>query len=294
DKQGNKLVTDEVKSDLKLGTYTVKAREIAGYKVSGETVKVVELTEAMPTQQAVFIYDKQTTSSGSDDTSDDTTNKDENNKEEVKEEVSEQIIINIDKDKLDLPTVKDGESSQIKDITSHWANESIVKVVERGLMKGKTNESFAPNDTLTRAEIAVILERMLDTKNIKQTSTFKDIKGNEWYAEAVLKMNVIGLINGYENEKFAPKENVKRVEVISLIARLLEYIGADISVENPEEILAQYGDVDQIPNWAKKQIAWCVQTGIVSGNEKGNLSPNEAMTRAEMAVVLSKVLDIIE
>ncbi|MEG2197624.1 MAG: polysaccharide lyase family 8 super-sandwich domain-containing protein, partial [Cellulosilyticaceae bacterium] len=294
DRQGNKLVADEVKLDLKLGTYTVKAREIAGYKVSGETVKVVELTEAMPTQQVVFIYDKQTTSSGSDDTSDDTTNKDENNKEEVKEEVSEQIIINIDKDKLDLPTVKDGESSQIKDITSHWANESIVKVVERGLMKGKTNESFAPNDTLTRAEIAVILERMLDTKNIKQTSAFKDIKGNEWYAEAVLKMNAIGLINGYENEKFAPKENVKRVEVISLIARLLEYIGADISVENPEEILAQYGDVDQIPNWAKKQIAWCVQTGIVSGNEKGNLSPNEAMTRAEMAVVLSKVLDIIE
>lgn len=183
-----------------------------------------------------------------------------------------------------------GKPEKLTDIHNHWAKESINKVVKAGYMVGRNDTSFKPQENLTRAEMAVVLNRILPIK-ITATSQFKDIKGSEWYAQSILNMTGAGILAGYEDNTFKPKENIKRSEVMALLARVVKYNDGYVPVKDPDAILAGYKDFGNIPQWGKEDIAWCVQQGIIGGDEKGNLNTNAYITRAEIAAALSRILE---
>ena len=60
------------------------------------------------------------------------------------------------------PQYKPEEPQPVDDITGHWAEESIRWCMERGLLKGYPDGSLQPDNPVTRAELAVILDRMED------------------------------------------------------------------------------------------------------------------------------------
>ena len=60
------------------------------------------------------------------------------------------------------PQYKPEEPEKIDDITGHWAEKAIRRCMERGLLKGYPDGSFGPDKPVTRAELAVILDRMED------------------------------------------------------------------------------------------------------------------------------------
>ncbi|WP_245238035.1 Ig-like domain-containing protein [Paenibacillus etheri] len=112
-------------------------------------------------------------------------------------------------------------SSSYKDVdTTYWALQSISVVTAQGLMKGYEDGSFKPNQLITRAEMAIIVERLLDNTQ-SGTSSFKDINSGHWAKNAIDQAKVAGIINGYLDGTFRPNQTLTRAEAVVTINRLL-------------------------------------------------------------------------
>ncbi|MEK4235841.1 Ig-like domain-containing protein [Paenibacillus sp. FSL H7-0714] len=112
-------------------------------------------------------------------------------------------------------------SSSYKDVdTTYWALQSISIVTAQGLMKGYEDGSFKPNQLITRAEMAIIVERLLDNAQ-SGTSSFKDINSGHWAKNAIDGAKATGIINGYLDGTFRPNQTLTRAEAVVMINRLL-------------------------------------------------------------------------
>ncbi|MEK8127911.1 S-layer homology domain-containing protein [Paenibacillus filicis] len=114
---------------------------------------------------------------------------------------------------------------------------------------------------------------------------FADLKGHwvETYADRLIGM---GVIRGFEDQTFRPNQKVTRAEFVKMAVDLLAL--------KPTAAPAAFADNDSIPFWAKGAVDSAVEAGIIQGyEEQGKLwfKPNQSITRAEMAVILSKVLE---
>lgn len=194
----------------------------------------------------------------------------------IKYEIGESV-------RVESETVKD-MSTKLTDIVGHWAEDSIRKVINAGYMKGKTESTFCPTDNLTRGEIAVILDRIVDTKGSNESS-FNDIIGNEWYAQSISNMSSQGLIKGYGDQTFRPKNSITRAEVVVILARL-----SQDRTYNGEKSLNDYKDGKQVSEWAKEDVVWAINKGLIKGNNNNELNMNKNMSRAEFAEILCRLL----
>ena len=111
--------------------------------------------------------------------------------------------------------------SDVSDDT--WYSEYVKKASASGIING-SDGMFLPNNNITRQDAALIIYRVLKLKNIEMNSgkSFSDDSEISEYAkDAVSKMAVIGVINGYDG-KFMPKNNITRAEAVTMIARALD------------------------------------------------------------------------
>lgn len=102
---------------------------------------------------------------------------------------------------------------------SHWAAEAIGQVSRSGMMKGYTDGSFKPNQTITRAEMATLLSRLI-TSGDGQSAKLSDIAGH-WAQAAIERMSQAGMITGYEDGTFRPNQTLTRAEAVTIINRAL-------------------------------------------------------------------------
>ncbi|USG66548.1 InlB B-repeat-containing protein [Brevibacillus ruminantium] len=115
----------------------------------------------------------------------------------------------------------------------------------------------------------------------KQPVNFSDLSGH--WAKANIKQAVrMGFVSGYPDGTFNPNGPITRSEFTVMLAGALK-------LEGSSEALA-FTDNDQIGAWAKQAVALAVKAGIVSGYEDGSFRPNARITRAEMAVMIARVL----
>lgn len=184
-----------------------------------------------------------------------------------------------------------GKADKLKDIKGHWAEQSIAQIVELGYMVGKTEDMFMPNDKLTRGEMATILSRLVEPSQVGNVS-FKDIAGDEWYAQNILTMANKGLLSGYEDGTFKPKGNITRAETIVILARMEKENNTYVAPENVAQILSRYKDANKVPAWAQEEIAWAIEKGLIKGDTNNNLNMQSNITRAETAVILCRVLGL--
>ncbi|MCK6075086.1 S-layer homology domain-containing protein [Paenibacillus silvae] len=124
-----------------------------------------------------------------------------------------------------------GSSGQIpvasyKDMPSaNWASDAITKVSQAGLMNGNTNGFFSPGRSITRAEMAVIIDRVLKKETTGITETFGAIDASDitqhWAKEAVQHVLASGIMSVSEQGKFRPDDAVTRAEAVTMLNRLL-------------------------------------------------------------------------
>lgn len=91
---------------------------------------------------------------------------------------------------------------------------------EIGIMQGDDNGYFNPNKAVTRAEIAVVICRMLgETENLPVSSEFSDVPRNHWANPYISKVAELGIVSGYGNGKFGPSDTVTYEQAITMIVR---------------------------------------------------------------------------
>lgn len=181
------------------------------------------------------------------------------------------------------------EQVVINDVAAdYWAKLPIENVVSKEFMKLDENGNFNPENTLTRIEFVQALLKILSNDNIdvKISNMFTDVKDTDAYYADVLRSEQLGLVYGYPDNTFLPNNSMLRSEVTSIISHITKDKFIDCSVLEP------YADKDEIPEWARIPYAKSINYGIfVNHPDENKLEPNRELTRAEAAVLLSRLND---
>lgn len=169
-----------------------------------------------------------------------------------------------------------------------WFYENVRYVYENKLFAGVSDTEFAPNTEMTRAMLVTVLYRAEGEPAITRNIPFADIDMNEYYANAVIWAAANGIVNGYDENTFAPNDNITREQIAAIMERYADFKGADTTQTGD---LSQFTDEADISDWARDNVSWAVGAGLISGKGDGILDPLGNATRAEVAAILQRFLE---
>lgn len=173
------------------------------------------------------------------------------------------------------------------DIQSHWAKESILSMEAKGWMKGTSDISFSPNDSLTRAQGATILVRALGLSEKNEVVTsFTDVANNHWAKKEIEIASQYGIVTGYEDGSYRPDKPISREEMAVMLDRILSNLN-DNRVKG-----LNYDDVNN-DRWSSKAISKMTYNGVFNGFQDNTFRPTENITRGQMAALMDRIVDDI-
>lgn len=193
------------------------------------------------------------------------------------------VFVKIDGSDKDNTTNVDKRFSDVA--ADAWYAEYINYVAENGLMNGYEDGRFGPNDKTTRAQIVTVLYRMEGEPAVSSSSSFKDVSaGGQYYSAAVAWASRNDIVNGYEDGRFGPNDNVTREQIAAILYRYAAYKEYDTTLAGN---IASFSDAAKVSSWANSAIAWAVGEGLING-DNGALKPQGNATRAEIATLLTR------
>ena len=172
-----------------------------------------------------------------------------------------------------------------------WFYRDVLFSYEKGLMSGMDAAAFAPYANTTRAQIAVIFYRMEGSPAVEGENSFTDVvrgSGTAWFYDAVTWAQQNGIMGGYDNSSFAPKDPITREQLAAIFYRYAQYKGYDTTQGGMA--IREFGDYESISDYAMSAMAWAVNTGLVKG-DSNLLYPNGTATRAEIAAMLHRFVE---
>lgn len=173
------------------------------------------------------------------------------------------------------------------DISGHWAEETILEMYEAGILSGRSDTLFAPDEPVTRAEFFSMAVRAAQYTEADFTDTFSDVHFTSWYARPIItafQNNLIdyGMIAG---DKVYPEQGITREEAASVLVNAHK-IKKRKAVDNAD--LTGYTDAASITAWARDYMEKAVTLGFMQGDNNA-LTPTAVLTRAEAAQLLASL-----
>ena len=166
----------------------------------------------------------------------------------------------------------------------HWAYTAIKRMYTRNLMVGVDDKTFAPDLTLTRAMLAVILYARAGEPAVTAENKFSDVPTGQWYTNAVIWAAENGIVAGCGDGTFRPDAAVTRAQAAVMLCGFAAFSGDDVTARAD---LSAFGDAADVPSWAQAELQWTVARQLIVGRDGKLLAPNDAVTRAEMASILT-------
>lgn len=150
-------------------------------------------------------------------------------------------------------------------------------------MIGYNDGTVRPNATITRAEAASMIFRLLTADErdriFTKENSFSDVSKSNPHNNAISSLTAAGIINGYSDGTFRPNAPITREQFSALIGRMfsVEYVGSPM-----------FGDLNG--GFADDYINLLASLGIIKGDVNGNANPTDNITRAEAATILNRLL----
>lgn len=174
------------------------------------------------------------------------------------------------------------------DTSGHWAETYIEALVDKGIVNGKTETSFDPDGTVTRAEFIAMIVRMIAPEETATEAAFEDVGETDWFREAVMKAVAAGLVK--EDSMFRPNDEITREETAAILERVYRLIMEEVDVAETE---LTFGDSDSISAWAEEAVKLMLKTGLMKGMDDGSFAPLKNSTRAEAATVIYRLCELL-
>ena len=219
--------------------------------------------------------------------------------------------------KTDMPTTYDAKGKKVRFTTNHfstyvvdydenlaknevsftdvksgdWFKESVMALASKGIISGKGENTFAPNDNITRAEFVAILARMSGQTMPEATEKFADVKADAWYAKNVAWAANAGIVSGTGADKFSPNAKISRQDMAVMIKRYAEHVGLTLAETNAA---VNFTDASSIASYATDAVTIMQKAGIINGIEAkdGSFSfaPTSNATRAQAATMIYQLI----
>lgn len=177
------------------------------------------------------------------------------------------------------------------DLANHaWAKDSIYTLKGKGIISGVSETLYAPANPIKRGDFILILVRMLGIDNAFEEN-FMDVPEGSYYYEAIGRARAQGIATG-DGTNFMPENSITRQDLITLCYRAFLNLGY-IKETTDFSSLDVFGDKDTIAPYAVSPMASMVAAGIIKGAD-GNVNPLGNATRAEVAVMCARLLDLMQ
>lgn len=168
---------------------------------------------------------------------------------------------------------------------AHWAMKAVTTLAAKHIVFGINDTEFEPGGQTTRAEFTALLVRALQVPVVRSTA-FADVPQDAWYADVVGAAVEAGIVNGRDEQRFAPNEPISRAEMATMIVRAIGLPTGGMA----EAVIAGYADANEIPFWAKPFVAAAREASLMQGRSDGIFAPLANATRAEAAQLVYNLL----
>lgn len=174
------------------------------------------------------------------------------------------------------------------DTSGHWASSAIDFVSSRSLFQGMENNSFQADVPMNRAMLVTVLHR-LESTPAAGTASFDDVPADSYYAAAAAWAAEQGIVTG-DGSGFSGTRSVTREEMAVMLYRYVQ------TIPGSQGTLGSYagmGGSEDVSAWAEEAMRWAVGSGILSGDDSGDLKPGSSATRGEVAQMLTNFVKLI-
>ena len=206
-------------------------------------------------------------------------------------------------------------AANFEDIKGHWAENTINRLANRGIVNGISEYQFEPNGVVTRAEYLKMMMNLVGIETAQwRTGECLDAAAGDWYAPYLQSALDKGLIpkemiasykahvtvsvdedgNTVSGVRYTGAFNgnlpIEREEMAVLTMHLYQY-AADAKEAETAVKSVSFKDMDEISVWAQPSVKLAVTKGFIEGMDDGSFQPSETATRAQAATILGRILD---
>lgn len=167
---------------------------------------------------------------------------------------------------------------ELSDIDGSWAKEVILAGVEAGYINGYGDGTFRPNEPVTRAQFAKMLNNAIGAKNAAAVS-FADVTAGAWYYDEVRKAVSAQYIAGYNDNTFRPDRTITRQEAAVMLSRL-------VTEPTEKKSSGDFADSAAIDAWARDSVDLVYAKGYMKGDNHNDFDPKGNLTRAQAAQLI--------
>lgn len=178
---------------------------------------------------------------------------------------------------------------QHTDLPQGEKGEATRELIARGILSGISDTEFKGKLAINRAMLAQVLMTISKDKSVGFVD-YLDIKGDEWYADAMTWALTHGIYKGYTDKTVKAAQNITRQEFASVIYNFIK----EHNINMPKIKNFNYKDQDQIASWALNQVKYLDEIGLVSGASTDNYNAKGTYTREELALTIYKIIKFIE
>ena len=169
-----------------------------------------------------------------------------------------------------------------------WYREAVYFLAARGITAGTAENTFSPDQTLTRGQFITLLLRAYGIKgDEKSQDNFSDA-GNTYYTGYLAAAKRLGISNGVGEHKFAPEQPITRQEMVTLLFNALSVLNK-LPDSTSDKTLNDFIDANIIASYAKNAMSYLVETGVIGGSN-GKLEPTNAANRAEIVQIIYNLM----
>ena len=170
-----------------------------------------------------------------------------------------------------------------------WYAENVTFVQEAGLMTGTSDGKFSPNTNMTRGMIVTVLHRLAGTPAAGSAS-FSDVASNAWYGTAAAWAQNSGIVQGFDG-KFNPDGDITRQDLAVILVRYAQSIGFTLPIDRS---LPNFADGANIADYAADAVNALYQAGVINGKDGNMFDATGVATRAEVAAMLNRFVELIK
>lgn len=170
-----------------------------------------------------------------------------------------------------------------------WFYPALNWCEQAGLLRGiPLLGVFGNGQTVTRAMFTTMLARLPEPDLAwEETPVYTDVQPGSYYYQAVSWAGAQHLVSGYGDGSFHPEELLTRQQMAVLLASAARYLGYDVT-PTTSVAFAACPDARLVSSWARKDVKWCLQEGILVDTPDGRIWPQTRLTRGQTVQVLQR------
>ena len=166
-----------------------------------------------------------------------------------------------------------------------WAKPAILYLAEQGVLAGRGEGVFAPNDTVTREEFVKMIVAAFSVKTDGAACDFEDVSAGRWSYPYIGTATELGLVYGVDETHFNPTGIITREDLAVILHRAYNLAGKEAEIS-----VVSFADAHDISGYAMDAVAALTGVGVINGMGDGTFAPKGTVTRAQAAKAIYELL----